>query len=99
MVPRFQEITLPLLRLAADGHVHTLAQIRPQLAKVFGLTDAEQTEQLPSGRQTRFANRVAWAKVYLEKARILDSPGRGQFRITERGRQVLMEPPQQIDIE
>jgi restriction system protein len=97
-IPTFQEIMLPLLRLADDGEVRALATVRKQLAQHFGLTAAEEEELLPSGRQRRFANRVAWAKVYLERAGLLSSPSRGQFRITERGRAVLESPPRIIDI-
>ena len=39
-----------------------------QLAKTMGLTADERAQLLPSGRQTRFANRVNWAKAYLAKA-------------------------------
>jgi len=89
---------LPLLALAADGQVRTLATARKELATHFKLTEAEEAELLPSGRQGRFANRVAWAKVYLERARILASPGRGQFRITPRGIEILASPPDILDI-
>ena len=64
----------------------------------FKLTESEETELLPSERQGRFANRVAWAKVYLERAKILSSPGRGQFEITPRGREILASPPETLDI-
>jgi restriction system protein len=97
-VPVFQDITLPMLRIAGDGAVRSLAEAREQLADHFELTEAEREELLPSGRQTRFANRVAWAKVYLEQGGLLSSPGRGQFTITERGRAVLASPPPQISI-
>jgi restriction system protein len=97
-VPSFQQITLPLLQLAADGTVHQLADARQHLAERFRLTDAELAEQLPSGRQGRFANRVAWAKVYLQQAGILESPARGQCRITQRGRDILRNPPSTLDI-
>lgn len=97
-IPNFQEITLPLLKIAGDGKVHVLAHVRKQLAKHFGLSATEEEELLPSGRQTRFANRVAWAKVYMQRGGLLSSPGRGQFQITERGREVLANPPANIDI-
>jgi restriction system protein len=97
-IPVFQEITLPLLRLAVDGQIRTLADARKLLARHFTLTTAEEEELLPSGRQGRFANRVAWAKVYLERGGLLASPGRGQFQITDRGRSVLANPPPTIDI-
>jgi restriction system protein len=97
-IPPFQEITLPLLGLASDGQVRSLATARKELAVHFRLTEAEESELLPSGRQGRFANRVAWAKVYLERAGVLASPGRGQFQITPRGREILANPPKILDI-
>ena len=66
---------LPLLRIAGDGKEHALADARAQLGAEFKLTQAEQDERLPSGRQSRFANRVAWAKVYLEQGGLLLLPG------------------------
>src|SRR5213592_3525417 len=72
-IPDFQSLMLPVLELAADGREHTLAEAREVLARRFGLTDAERAELLPSGRQRRFDNRVAWAKVHLAQARLLSS--------------------------
>jgi restriction system protein len=87
-----------MLRVAGDGKEHSLAEARTRIASDFNLTEAEQEELLPSGRQSRFANRVAWAKVYLEQAGLLVSPRRGHFVISDRGREVLRTPPARIDI-
>jgi restriction system protein len=89
---------LPLLRIASDGKEHALADARAQLGTQFNLTQAEQDELLPSGRQSRFANRVAWAKVYLVQGGLLLSPRRGRFLISDRGRELLKSPPLRIDI-
>lgn len=97
-IPPFQEITLPLLRFAADGRVHRLSEAREHLARAFRLTPEEMDEKLPSGRQGRFANRVAWAKVYLTQAGILSSHARGEFQITDRGQEILRNPPEQLDV-
>jgi restriction system protein len=97
-IPKFQEITRPMLELASDGMVWSLADAREELAKHFDLTNEEVAELLPSGRQARFANRVAWAKVYLERGGLLSSPKRAHFQITERGRHVLTDPPEEISI-
>lgn len=97
-IPKFQEITLPMLKLAADGQVWSLADAREELAKHFQLTEEEIEELLPSGRQARFANRVAWAKVYLERGGLLSSPKRAHFQISDRGREVLQSPPEEISI-
>ena len=97
-IPKFQEITLPMLKLASDGQVWSLADAREELAKHFQLTEEEIEELLPSGRQARFANRVAWAKVYLERGGLLSSPKRAHFQITDRGREVLKSPPEEVSI-
>jgi restriction system protein len=97
-VPDFQSLMLPLLRLAADRAEHSLGEARESLAKEFGLTDADLTEPLPSGRQSKFANRVAWPKSYLQQAGLFLSPKRGHFQVTDRGRQVLASPPPRITI-
>lgn len=97
-VPDFQSLMLPLLRMAADGHEHSLAEARDLLAVEFKLSDAEREEPLPSGRQSKFANRVAWAKSYLQQAGLLLTPRRGHFQISDRGREVLKRAPARIDI-
>ncbi len=98
-VPGFQDLTLPMLKLSSDGAVWSLADARIKLAEVFRLSVEDQEELLPSGKQSRYANRVAWAKVYLERGGLLYSPARGQFSITDRGRAVLQSPPEAITID
>lgn len=97
-VPDFQSLMLPLLRIAEDGKEHSLADARTLLASEFKLTEAELEERVPSGQQSRFTNRVSWAKVYLEMAGLLLTTRRGHFMITDRGREVLKAPPARIDI-
>ncbi len=97
-IPDFQSMMLPLLLMAGDGLDHSLAEARDHLASVFDISAAERSELLPSGRQSRFDNRVAWARSYLGQAALLTAPKRGHFRITERGHQVLSGSPERIDI-
>lgn len=97
-IPDFQTLMLPLLRFASDGNEHAMSEAREALAEQFRLTDEDRTTLLPSGRQAVFDNRVAWAKVYLQRGGLLDSPRRGHFRISERGRDVLREPPGRITV-
>ena len=97
-IPGFQEITLPLLRACKDGNEWSMAAIREPIATHFGLTAEDRKEMIPSGTQPRFHNRVAWAKVYLERAGLLTKIRRGHFRISPTGQKVLENPPQIIDI-
>lgn len=97
-IPDYQSLMLPLLRRLGDGAEHSLRDLIIQLAEEFGLTDAERKELLPSGRQPVFDNRVGWARTYMKKAGLLESPRRGWVRITPRGLDVLKEQPERIDV-
>jgi restriction system protein len=97
-VPGFQELMLPLLKLSGDGNEHSLSETIDILASEFGLMDADRNELLPSGRQAKLDNRVGWARTHLGKAGLLESTGRGRFRITQRGIDVLNGNPSEIDI-
>ena len=63
----------------------------------LSLSTAERAELLPSGQQGIFKNRIGWARTYLKKAGLLESPKRGVFRITPRGQQALAMNPARID--
>lgn len=89
---------LPALRLLGQGDARAAAEVRTALAAEFRLTDEDIAQLLPSGRQTTFANRVAWAYSYLKQAGLIASPKRGTYQITDRGRGVLAESPTRIDI-
>lgn len=97
-IPDFQSAMLPILRLAQDGKDHTLGEAVEAIAVEFKATEEERNELLPSGRQRRLHNRVGWAKTYLQKAGLVEANGRGRFRITLRGRQVLQGKPTRIDM-
>lgn len=89
---------LPLLQFAADGKEHSIRETRETLAQKFKVSDQELKELLPSGQQPVFDNRVAWAKSYLQQAGALVSSRRGYFQISERGSEILRDPPQRITV-
>jgi len=97
-IPDFQSIMLPLLNFARDQQDHSLREAIEALAETFGLSEEERKELLPSGLQTAFDNRVSWARTYLKKAGLFETPKRGSFRITPRGLEVLKQKPVKIDI-
>lgn len=88
---------LPVLREAAKGET-TVPQLRALIAAEFQLTPAQVEERIPSGYMTRLSSRLAWAKTYLLNAALVESPRRGVFRATDRGRSVLKKQPQKIDV-
>jgi restriction system protein len=97
-VPDFQSFFKPLLDLAADGKEHSIQDAREVIAKVMALPETDLKEPLPSGMQTKFENRVAWAKSYFIQAKVLESPRRSIFRITQRGMDLHKVGHKRIDI-
>lgn len=96
-IPDYQTCMLPFLRYLSDGAEHTLRDAEENLANHFKLTPAERAELLPSGQQGIFKNRIGWARTYLKKAGLLESPKRGVFKITQRGLKTLDSNPTKID--
>ncbi len=97
MIPDYQSLMLPLLKLVSDKQEHKYRDIIEILATEFQVTDEERKELLASGNQAIFDNRVGWAKTYLKKARLLDSPKRATFVITQTGLDTLKKNPDRID--
>jgi restriction system protein len=82
-VPDFQSLMLPVLRAAAEGDI-AAADLRSRIAADLQLTEADLSEMLPSGRQTTFANRTAWANVFLQRAGLLEKVSRGVYRLQKK---------------
>jgi restriction system protein len=97
MIPDYQTLMLPLLELVSDGNEHNYRSLIEKLALKFGISDDERKELLASGSQPIFDNRVGWAKTYLKKAGLLDSPRRAIFVITELGKNTLAKNLDKID--
>ncbi|MFC1591237.1 restriction endonuclease [Thermodesulfobacteriota bacterium] len=97
-IPDYQSIMLPLLKYASDEKEHSLRETIEALADQYKLTDDERKELLPSGQQSTFDNRVGWARTYLVKAKLLEKTRRGYFRIAARGKEVLSDNPEFINV-
>jgi restriction system protein len=97
MIPDYQSLMLPLLKLVADKQEHKYRDLIENLATEFQVTDEERKELLASGNQAIFDNRVGWAKTYLKKAGLLDSPKRATFVITQIGLDTLKKNPDRVD--
>lgn len=96
-IPDLFSLTLPVLRQLGDGAESSINDLIERLAVELRLTEEERREMLPSGNQERFRNRVAWARVELAMAGLIENTGTGRVRITERGKEILSSAPQRID--
>ena len=96
-VPTFQDLLFPVLKSSEYGEVRIGAVVE-QLEKELKLSEEDRAELLPSGQQTRFANRVRWAKSYLAKAGLIKLTGRGLFIASDEGKKVLLAPPPKLNV-
>jgi restriction system protein len=96
-IPDYQTIMLPLLEHLSDGKERSTQETIDALSSIFKLTEKEKKELLPSGNQTIFKNRIAWAKAYLKKAGLIVTPKRGFYKISPVGLEALSKKPNKID--
>ena len=84
--PRFVRYFGPVVQALKNlGGSGTPGEVRTEVASALEISEAEQSEQIPSG-YSRFDNQVAWARFYLARAGLLDSSRRGIWSLTEKGR-------------
>lgn len=97
-VPDFQTWFLPLLKRLSDGKPHRIADLQRQLAQDLQLSEDDLKASLPSGRALTYKNRLGWARTYLNKAGLIESPKRGEWQITDRGQAVLAQNLDRLNV-
>ncbi|MBK9458830.1 MAG: restriction endonuclease [Sphingobacteriales bacterium] len=97
-VPDFQKFFYPILKFSSDQKEHSLDEVRELLTNHFSLTAKDKSERVPSGVQTKFDNRIYWAKSYFNKAKLIENTKRSHYRITERGLKFLQNFTSDISI-
>ena len=88
-VPKFFEFFEGFLHAVQDENLHTAHEVREIIAQEMNISATDRAELLPSGKQSTFDNRVAWARTYLDKAGLIETPVRGKYRITAEGKKAL----------
>ena len=97
-LPDYQQLMLPVLKLAAQGETRVPAAAE-KIANEFGLSDEDRNELLASGKQRVLHNRVHWSKFYMSKAGLIESPRRGIFRATQAGKDFLSRSQSVLNVE
>jgi len=90
---------LPVLHLLGQRYEEiSVGALEDELVRTLRISGEERARMLPSGAQTVLANRLNWARAYLSRACLIELPRRGHCRITERGRKLLGEDLDEIDV-
>ncbi len=95
-VPSYEDL-MPLVLVRAKTEQRVKDAVS-EIADELFLTDEERDEKIPSGQTTLISSRVAWAVTYLVQAGLLERPKRGHFLITDRGRLVLENDLQKLNL-
>ena len=89
-IPKYNELYRLVLLSLQDGGTHSMKEVRDFIISTLHLTEQDLAETLPSNpKSSVFSGRVGWAKTYLLKARMIDSPQRGHIFITPSGKALL----------
>lgn len=97
-IPDYQTLMLPVLHVAAEGETR-VQKAADKIANQFDLSEEEREQLLPSGKQRLLHNRIHWAKFYMTKAGLIDSPSRGVFVASKEGLALLAQHPARIDVD
>jgi restriction system protein len=89
---------LPILQKLSDNKVYDSSGIRFYIIEQFSITDEEQLQKTPNGKQFLLFNRVAWSISYLRTAGLIYSPQRGRYQISDIGKKLLKNPPKSKEI-
>lgn len=87
-MPTWEGFMVPCLEALRDGSTRTRREMNALAADVVGLTDDQRAIVISSG-QPMYANRIGWALSQLARVGALSKPSRGNYQITDAGRQVL----------
>lgn len=88
-VPKYNEMFGVFLKALSDGEVHDYKDVKKYVIDALHLTQADLEELLPSGNESTFTNRIGWARTYLKKACLIESPSRAHFVLTAAGKAAL----------
>lgn len=95
ILPKFDDLMIPFLRLLSDGNEHLAREVYKTLKSQMGLEKYD-VITLESGGPL-FDNRAAWARSYLKKAELILAPKRGFVQISDKGMELLSRPQSDLD--
>ena len=96
-MPKFNDMFSDVLIVLKEGDTLHRSDILPRVIDRLGLTEAERNETMSAGGN-RARSRVSWSLEFLCQAGAAERPSRGYARITELGKQMLIEQPEGVTL-
>lgn len=93
-IPTYDQFVGPLLYFLnrQNGPVPTTAAYEA-VAEIFGMSEADKSELIPSQTQPIYKNRIGWAHDALKRNGLSASPRRGYWELTEEGKHLALKYP------
>lgn len=96
-IPDYEKLMYPVLKLLGEKKELSGNQIENMVAKAINLSNEDMQLRYPNNSKKIFKDRIDWARTYLKKAGLIDSPQRGTSRITPLGIKILKDKPKSIN--
>lgn len=87
-IPTYDELMSPVLKLLSDEVERSGDDISNTIANQLNLTEEERNRIYANNPKKVFKDRIAWARTYLKKAGLIESPQRATSKITAEGMKV-----------
>lgn len=97
-VPKYNEFFSPVLRALETGEIKHVSEIRKFALDYLNVSEEDRKVMQPSNTQRLADNRVNWAITYLCKANLIERIGKGKYKITNTGIQVLHEKKDCVEL-
>lgn len=85
MVPTFEEFLYPFLLTLKDGEQMSHKEVKEKLIAHFNISDADAALTTKGGKTTQVSDRIGWCRQYFRRAKFIEIPQRGIWKITDRG--------------
>lgn len=87
-IPKFEDFLYPFLSFIKDTEL-SKKELKAKFIGHFKLTDTDCLIKTKGGTVFQLDDRIGWCKQWLQRALFIDSPQRGVYRITQRGKDYL----------
>jgi len=95
-VPKYDEMYKPFLEVLKDEKPHSMQEIKEKVAEKIGISHEDRKRMVDSG-MFMYDARISWARTYLKKAGLIETPEKATCIITERGKEVIRDNPQVLN--
>jgi len=97
-LPKFKDLFTDVLIVLSDNEMHQRIALREEVKARLNLSQAELSETMRGGGN-RVGSRIHWATEYLVQSGAVYRPSRGYSKITDLGRQLVLENPGGVTLE